>query len=160
MSRITNQSQQNKLVFQNQGLINKVIKTLQIPQHLFDDCFACGQLGLIKGIRSYHTDDNHKRCALSTWLYNNVKWEIVKFIKNEVQNSHKSLYNNLLVVEKDNFEEYLPNLTPEEQRILYLRLQSYNLTEIATDINLKEKRYIYEKYKHILRKIRNKNQDL
>lgn len=144
---------EEQLVLQHGGLVVSVINSLQIPKNLFDDCYACGNLGLIKGIRSYKT----KKCKLSTWLYKNIKWEILKFIKTELKHQHKPLKNNIPLVTDENIKEYLPNLTKTEARILELRLQSYNFQDIAQMMGLSKTKHIYSKYDQIIQKIRRKN---
>ena len=136
------------------GLVVSVIKKLNIPHNLYDDCHQCGLIGILNGLKSF----DPKKGLLTSHIYNNIRWEILKYLKKEYKHKTVELFDN--IPQKNNYltiniEEYLPNLTEQERTIIDLKLQSYTLKQISEKLNFRNSYYIYTKYKEILQKIKN-----
>ena len=136
------------------GLVVSIIKKLNIPHSLYDDCYQCGVIGIMKGLDSF--DPN--KGILTSHIYNNIRWEILKYLKKEYKHKTVELFDNL--PQNHNYcvsdiEEYLPDLTQLEREIIDLKLQSYSLKQISEKLNFRNSYYIYTKYQEILQKIKN-----
>ncbi len=152
----------NQSVQQFAGLVVFILKKLNIPHSHYDDCYQCGMIGILNGLDSF----TPKKSSLSSWIYNNIKWEILKYLKKENKHQTVELYENISVdnwndqknITQINIDEYLPELDELEQNIIDLKLQSYNLKQISEQLGLNGSYLIYKKYQIILDKIRDSNE--
>ncbi len=140
------------------GLVVSIIKNLNIPHSLYDDCYQCGMIGMLKGLDTF----NPKRGILTSHIYNNIRWEILKYLKKEYKHQTVELYDNIPIdhwnkqknITITNIEDYLPKLNKLERDIIDLKLQSYSLKQISEKLNLSNSYFIYKKYQEILQKIK------
>ena len=131
--------------------IKSVVNTLPVTPNEYDDCVQSGYVGLLNASKQYNKD----RGTFSTfaWLY--VRWEVIRFIKQETYNvmtDHSPIYYT-----KSSIWEYFPDcLSYLEKSILLLKLKGYTFKEIAGTIH-KSRGYASHVYQSAVTKIKNAN---
>ena len=91
----------------------------------FDDLYQEGAIGVLKGLRTY---DNNRNMSLNTWIYNSIKWGILKAIRNANKNKDIkviSLESNL----KDSEDLTIGDLIEDENPL-------YSFMEVEANLML------------------------
>lgn len=116
-----------------------------------DDILQEALLGLLLAIRSY--EDTHG-CSFKTFAYICINNRIKTFLVS--QKHHTTIIDDIYII-KDSIEDVLPDsLTDIEKEIVYFRLYSYTLKEIAEYYNISLSSMKY-KYNKLINKIRRAN---
>ena len=72
-----NSQVENQIVLDNIPLVREVIKRFKPPADLYDEYVQVGMIGIMKGYRTYKKE----RAKLSTWLWKNIYWEILRYLR-------------------------------------------------------------------------------
>jgi RNA polymerase sigma factor (sigma-70 family) len=154
---------ENKIITDNIAMVKKIARYFKPPNTTeYEEYVHNGTIGLLKAIRTY----DPTRAKFSTHAWNNIYWEISRYIKgNKKIKSTKPVTQEQLTEDiaeynlDDGILEALPdNLSDEEFNIIQLMVEGYNLTDISVRLKLK-KHEIYNKYRVMLRKIRISNEE-
>ena len=149
-----NPTNEERLVSQYGGLVAHALSVLNIPKYILEDCESCGKLGLVTGIKTLHKNDS-KKCTTKTWLYNNIKWAIWKYLQEESKHQHARLVE-IQSKRKNSVYEYLPELDEVEKKIISMRLKNMSFKQISTKLGLGPY-YVYRKYQGVIAKAKNAN---
>ena len=140
------------LVQQYAGLVISIIRRLKVPPNHFDDCYQHGMIGILLGARSFNPD----KSSLNNWIYNYIRWEILRYLKKEYKHkSYTLLHTNIPEDAPTIVQEYLPKLRKFEEKIVCMKLQGHTLKHISEKLKLNKN--IYSTYQDILQKIRDAN---
>ena len=120
-----------------------------------DDCKQAGYVGLLKAIRNH---DNKKPFVTFAWYC--IRREILNYIREEKKHQCKRLNSDFGEYSPTGIWEYFPTLSSIEEQIINLRCQGYTFTEISKRLNIFSRYWISQKYKGIIKKIREANEIL
>lgn len=134
---VNNNEIETRLILQNMGLVISIANNFRpTSKQELEEYVQAGRIGLLEAIRSY--DDS--KAALSTWAYQHVKWEIMRYIDKNKGNLDSRLSDikiPIVAPEKSDFSEYLPDyLSSEEVEIIMLRRAGYTLKQIGEMLSL------------------------
>ena len=125
----------NDLIEENMGLVISVVNYFGPKTDADrDDYTQAGRIGLWKALKKY---DISRKCALSTFAWNPIRWEIIKEIKKQKKGVSRSLpndanYTSSYYMEEDFWDKMPVILNEEEKNLIDLRRMGYRLAEMAT----------------------------
>lgn len=153
MSEKTN-SLESQLLIENIGFIvarAKMFKPNSVTD--IDDYKQAGYLALLKAIRKY---DPSMDCKLTTFAWKAVYHEMIKEAS-KFSNIEQHIDFDCPQLEKEDFWEYVPNLSKTDSNILWMRLSGHSLQEIG-DIFGESKQSIGMKLQKIIDNIKECNE--
>lgn len=149
---MSDNSLESQLLAENIGLVVAQAKKFK-PNSItdIDDYKQAGYIALLKSIRNYNPETGTKLLTFA-WksVYREIAKEASKFSNKE------SALDFEPTIETDNFFDYIPDLNENESKILWMRLCSYTLQEIADSLS-ESKQSISAKLQKILKKIKDCN---
>lgn len=141
---------EEKLIEENRGLVKSIVYQFYPKNHNeYDELEQAGLIGLMKAIRNH----NPARGKLSTVAFYYISGEIKRFLKKERESTESEIQYPLLYAKSySNINEYLDNLTNNEQIIIDMKLAGFTFSEISEKLKCSTT-WTYESYKKLLDRI-------
>ena len=154
---VDTRQREEQLVQENLGLVVTLAKFFRPPNSTeMDEYIQIGTIALWKAIR----DHDPKRGALSTLAWHYIKWDIIRYIKQQKKHWHQSLGYPCIeasIPDPEHFWEFLPDtLTQDERRATELRTQGSKFKDIGKELGY-SRAWIHILLKNAMRKINEAN---
>lgn len=145
------------LVDQNYGLLVYLAKKFANDVDELEEYIQVGSIGMIKGINSFQDEKGKLSSYLSTCIRNEL-FRHIRYKKREKRYAKTvPLFNEHLIIETQNIEEWFPLLSSMERQIIDLYLENYQKKDIAAKLNISQHE-LYTKMKELFNKIREANE--
>ena len=146
----------NEFITSNAHLVDVIIRTRFRPRTYsdYEELYSCGLVGLWKAYINYKA----YKGQLTTYIWIVIQREIVRFLKQKKRWCSKTGYDDLdfAVYPKERLGDFLPNLSPEDEQILSMRVDGYTLKEIGDRVGFSIQ-VVHYRLKKIINLIREVN---
>ncbi len=149
----TNEAQ---LIQDNLGLVVRVVQSLHPPNSTeLEEYTQIGKIALLKAIREH----NPSRAKLSTFAWNYIRWDIIKYINDSNKHHVVSINTNDSYMKAASLWEFLPeSLSDKERKVVELRSMGFTFEEIGHNMGKYSKSWIFCLFQSAKKKILHSNQ--
>jgi RNA polymerase sigma factor (sigma-70 family) len=151
-----NEDKEMELILTNLGLVLSQSSTFRETAYIDkNDYKQAGMVGLLKAIRKL----DPTKASLATFSYRTIKNELLL----EYRKNKRNLANlgesdlNVPASEPSSFNEYLPEMTDINKKIIQRKLEGYTISEIAVVLELSQQE-IKNRLKQIYKDIKEANE--
>lgn len=121
----------NEDITKYNNMIYKVINKYKSRYHDIDDLYQIGAIGVIYAYESYNLNSN---TAFDTWVYNCIKWQVLRALRLDVKNNNVkeiSIYSDVAEGEDIQIIDMLEDTSVN----VYNTVENICMKELLTSLN-------------------------
>jgi RNA polymerase sigma factor (sigma-70 family) len=122
----------NEFITSYSHIIDVIIRTYFKPKSYidYDEMYSCGLIALWKAHQNY----NIYKSSINTYIWIIIQREIIRYLKQKKRWYIGEICEDFAAKSHERLNDFLPNLSSRNKKIIGMRVDGYTLKEIAEEI--------------------------